>query len=548
MNSSLVVPSWGGTLRGTTKISKSLRAQEGQYLQHVLSLISLSFSITYSDPNRVYDHKEQILELYMLLNRRDIFTNFAQSFSISLFLHGGGENSLGIWNFLWQVILGIELARRLERFPDASMTGFTHQILSTLIVSDRWLQSVQLVLVDTKQSEDKKVGKGKGPEKSGKDKEDSNPWDDAFDLAGKELQFHSLVHEKQVEGLLRFAEILKWPYTNETRDYAEDAYSNMRGGSNIPLDLWDWLYGTVLPGKWAAYKIMAALVHCTPSLTKTLGSAKYYECGLSLPKQSYWRTRSVFGRVLGCLSGVKSLCGWIGPCPPIDGPHPRYIRIKARRSAPQKQDDGIIVIPSIWSGEGEETIQLKPDEEVHQWIADVMDDSCWVSPEPPVRQMSNCTVVGIRVKALPLEANLAAKSSTMSKAEIDEETEYRASILFKIDNAPPITYTLYTNPVFVTVPPCHGPGHQVHTRVLPRYLRNTWDIENLKEASADEYDNNGVLVINATGNGAEAVARAWCSERGKNAVIRRNPGPCFVCAHNVASDKGLGVNVLIWVS
>jgi len=56
------------------------------------------------------------------------------------------------------------------------------------------------------------------------------------------------------------------------------------------------------------------------------------------------------------------------------------------------------------------------------------------------------------------------------------------------------------------------------------------------------------MVINATGKGAEALARAWCSERGKNAVIRRSGGPCFVCAIGAASKAGLGTGILIWVS
>jgi len=68
-----------------------------------------------------------------------------------------------------------------------------------------------------------------------------------------------------------------------------------------------------------------------------------------------------------------------------------------------------------------------------------------------------------------------------------------------------------------------------------------------KEVSEEDFESS-FLIINATGKGAEVLARAWCAERGRNAVIRRNPGPCFVCAYDVASKRGLGVNVLIWVS
>jgi hypothetical protein len=43
------------------------------------------------------------------------------------------------------------------------------------------------------------------------------------------------VHEQQVDGLLFFAERMKWPYINETRDYAEDVYADLRSGDTIPM-------------------------------------------------------------------------------------------------------------------------------------------------------------------------------------------------------------------------------------------------------------------------------------------------------------------------
>ena len=70
--------------------------------------------------------------------------------------------------------------------------------------------------------------------------------------------------------------------------------------------------------------------------------------------------------------------------------------------------------------------------------------------------------------------------------------------------------------------------------------------EHTSEADLDENDGEArVMVINATGKGAEVLARAWCSERGRNAVIRRAGGPCFVCAVRAASKGGLGTGVLI---
>ena len=93
---------------------------------------------------------------------------------------------------------------------------------------------------------------------------------------------------------------MKWPYINELRDYAEDVYSNLRGGSTMDLNLHDWIYGLTLPGKWFTLEIMTALILCTPTIKSKVGISRYYDSGLSLPTRSYWRLRTVLGRVLGC--------------------------------------------------------------------------------------------------------------------------------------------------------------------------------------------------------------------------------------------------------
>lgn len=89
---------------------------------------------------------------------------------------------------------------------------------------------------------------------------------------------------------------------------------------------------------------------------------------------------------------------------------------------------------------------------------------------------------------------------------------------------------------------------------LERYRRSVWSIDKLldnkyyRERELEEWNRNGlenVIVINVTGKGAEAVARAWCAQHGVNAVIRHPKGPCYACAFRAASNDGLGTGVLI---
>jgi len=116
---------------------------------------------------------------------------------------------------------------------------------------------------------------------------------------------------------------------------------------------------------------MTALVLCTPSIKEKVGIVPYYNCGMALPSRSYWRLRTVLGRVLGCLQGVTSCCGWIGPCPGVDfdpplheGSLPRHVRVKARRIAMTEHisysDDNIFVSTTYAHSDA---LDIQPDEE-----------------------------------------------------------------------------------------------------------------------------------------------------------------------------------------
>src|SRR6202020_1594024 len=147
-----------------------------------------------------------------------------QSSSIGIFVFSNARDPTEFGTFYGK-LLGKELARRLQHFPDGSMSGFTQQILATLILADLWFRNVVIVLEDlgedkekefkdVRQSElDKEEGKDKQEEKiveealdeSRKDgvkkgeekKEKSVPEDEAWNIEGKVVQIHSLVHEKQ---------------------------------------------------------------------------------------------------------------------------------------------------------------------------------------------------------------------------------------------------------------------------------------------------------------------------------------------------------------
>lgn len=361
------------------------------------------------------------------------------------------------------------------------------------------------------------------------------------------LQSH--FHEAQAEGLVCFAQHIEWPYLDELRANAKDAWKRTTaGGATVSCLMQDWLLGLTLPGRWMASKLMSCLIEMSPSVSK-IRLTESHQQGLSLPRCSYWRSRSVLGRVLGAWSGVKSLCGWVGPCPPVVVDHtmskqrsPACILIAAKSV-------DLIKASSVASRDPDYHLarwRPSPDEDLWAYSDDMTNDEKWVTiPRPTVQDLRPVAVKAIRLK------------QTHPHVPADERNvEYRASIDFSfvirklVPLTKVVTYTLSTNPVFVSLPPCHGGksgGHELHAREVQTDQIVVTPVHQMKDFDGSFKDGR-LMVINAACNGGEIMARAWCAEKGRNAVVRRRGGPCYACATRVASKGGFDFGVLIWVS
>ena len=73
--------------------------------------------------------------------------------------------------------------------------------------------------------------------------------DQDWSPAWRYVDLHSLVHERQAEGLIAFAQRIGWPHVSEFHHHAEGVYANIRAGKEIPFILLDWIMGLVLPGQ-----------------------------------------------------------------------------------------------------------------------------------------------------------------------------------------------------------------------------------------------------------------------------------------------------------
>lgn len=446
------------------------------------------------------------------------FTDFtkARTFTSNFLTSANQETKTR--DFLFQVMLGYELLIRLKLQPAlTSYAGIMTDYISALIVTaDLFMQNVQVTTPTTTTT--------------------TLPT-----ASPPRYAFFASNHQRNAEGLIRIAEALSWPLMDETRRCLETAYFDLTSGvSGASYDMYDWLFGLVMPGKFFRHRVMCTLVDATPSIRNWQG-APYYDNGVVVKNKSYWPKRTVLGRVLGGLRNPKSVCGWLGPLPAPSGKDTKGEAIQGWVSLNARRLDipvPIVRLPRPLEALGFTDTNPESNEQI---INAIVDPNEYIISSGPVAPPGSqkCTFKGISLELIP-QARLNIGQSLGLPTE-----EYRASLDFEISGSV-VKYTLFTLPVFVNAPPCVG-THVMFRRQAQMRLREAVLVKDLKDTYPVP---DKLLVINAMGDGDEVVARAWCAERGKHGVIRRDvPGKecCFACACNLAAgDTGLNCNVLIW--
>ncbi|KAL2841361.1 hypothetical protein BJX68DRAFT_278699 [Aspergillus pseudodeflectus] len=383
-------------------------------------------------------------------------------------------------------------------------------------------------------------------------------WD--FEILGNVMKWWSNVHAQQEEGLVKFAESIEWPYVDEVRGRIIGIFERMFAmqEQGVFPSLHDWLYGLLLPGNWFADSIMTSLVSCTASLSN-IGFSSSDRPGLILPRVTYWRTSTVLGRVLGALPGAKSVNGWVGPCPPVQidldfegEPQMLWVDVGGTPRVPPNFQRVPFHDPVAYNED--------VDKDAATYATEITDPSKWTIPIPPVRDERQYILKSIQLRHTKENETSFESEDLKCDADLEfvvtqpahEETSRRKILARKLFSHEPSSKThtvpLRTSPAFVVPPRCDASdaaGHSVHAREAGEYQMQTWApnelVDDEKFARAEL---GGLIVINATGEGAETMARALCALRGLNAVIRISQGPCYKCA--VKATKGLKMGALIW--
>ena len=244
---------------------------------------------------------------------------------------------------------------------------------------------------------------------------------------------------------------------DEARNYIENAYQDLIAARPVPSwDIYDWLFGLVLPGKNYRHRIMACLVHSSPTI-RSIAGAPYWDNGLVVKDKSYWPRRSVLGRVLGGMKGAKSVCGWIGPLPAPKENISGWIRLKSRSVDIPVPVRSSLSNDSVFRSLGFEDPSGRA-EEASAFLESLTNPDEWIQAPPPTGARAS-RVTAPQLKAIHLTLLSGTGASNISGLPTEE---YRASLDFEVSSET-VTYTLYSSPVFVAAPPCVG-SHVLHQR------------------------------------------------------------------------------------
>ncbi|KAJ5689117.1 hypothetical protein N7462_003509 [Penicillium macrosclerotiorum] len=405
-------------------------------------------------------------------------------------------------DFMRQMLLAREATLRIQQAERRWFGGITARVLYDMAAADLWARSMEI------------------PDKP----------DQGYTVSPGVLR-------RQLDGIVKFADEMQWPHANEVRKTVDQLRKAKISDLKVDVRVHDWICGLILPGASFPLVLLGVLYRLSPTLQANLPTMtvklRLSNYGIVYAKASYWNSRSVLGKVLAPLvlsssperPQIRSLGGWVGPCPSPSLPDCLYgVAVSISGHSP----------PSV-DVQGREAAQTAPSA-----MLGIPDQSAdWILPTPPAPSTETATFHTIRLSKKP-----------KTEANANDAESYTARLDFRLLRSRSfVTFTLYTNSVFVAAPPCQG-IHRVDPQATRKYTFAVRGIEELAQVSkkGDSSTNMAILVVNATGGpSSEVFARAWCCHTGTNAVIWKLKGgnSCFKCGLMVASTDGIGSGVLI---
>jgi hypothetical protein len=434
--------------------------------------------------------------ILMLLNNPTYCYSFLSNRSVNGLMANKFENTLTV---IYQNLLALELMLRLPHVSPQVALDINAVVKADIIISKRWMDNLTVL----------------------------------WHVNNINYKFQPRIAEQQIEGMLKFADEMRWPYRDMVETGLTDALRKIQAGTAVGTHIWDWLFGLCLPGKYYSVKALTVLLLLSPPDLAKLGIAPYYHGGLMLMDRTYWRTTSVIGRVLGGSKDVKSCLHWIGPCiPVVEGVEyiPQWLNLTSREIDLEEFIDPHTELDTLLPYDMSDSSH--PDFERQLRRMELSDN--WINPHPPPPKRPEDGGDVIDIQGIKLEKNNLADEVA---GGVKYSLTYYAALLIRV-NQTVLTFNLTYSPYFICSHPCVG----VHERHRAQLHRKYTIVEAPDLRNSPRFDHT--LIVNVQGsNEAEVMARAWCAQQGRHAVIRI-PQTCFCCAWEFA--RSINVKVIIY--
>ena len=347
------------------------------------------------------------------------------------------------------------------------------------------------------------------------------------------------IKSQQLDAIAKFARDMDWPFADEVVAKAAEWRNEPPPCVRMPLPVWDWLNGIVLPGYMFPSVLVISLYFMSDTLQSTAGrfglKSHNANFGILYPGKSYWHVRSIVGKVMAPLSllrgadekGVRCMAGWVGPCPTDSPSVVHRLGVPANITA---------MLPRVFTSQTEaDEYAPRPPLELREWS----DEAEWTEPKVPTTSTESVVLRKMVLSGHTGDRQLGIKTIDchfwLRQAQKD------------------VTFRLLFNSVFLAAPPCRRDSgtrcHRIDPLDAADYVFRTVELTDLISAETyGAWDDSVITVVNATGGGAaETYARAWCAYVGPSAVIwNKSDGRCcFKCALMTAGKQGLGMRVVI---
>ncbi|KAJ4152393.1 hypothetical protein NW754_004188 [Fusarium falciforme] len=494
------------SLKSTLKLTPSEDWTEKRGFEQVRQLVGPS-EYTWLDPEEGFKIRHQISDLLADMSNSPV-PSFEGTGCIGI-IACETANPRGNFNFvdvLVQLVEAREVTLRIASDKRRWYGGITDRIVYDMIVAELWGQNMEL--------------KDNGM-----------------------FEAHRTIKERQLDGIIKFAEEMEWPYVDEMRDTVTKLLGPKADELQIHIRAFDWASGLVLPGGPFSMAILGMLYSLSTTLTtrmpNTVVPARKGNYGIVYPQASYWSVRSVLGKVLAPLtdargSRMKCLGGFVGPCLSPSLPESTFglmLELQARQVISDMEETNLdggmarTVMPVVESKQGK--------------AAD------WVEPMPPPMSTDSVKLQTLRLGKVATDPVTTGTVATGDR----KPPRYTARLDFWLAKSKTMaTMTLRSNSIFMAAPPCRG-THRIDPHEASQYTFQVLEIRDLPRAEPGAgMGNAAVIVINATsGEAAHTFARAWCSHRARNAVVWKSEGGrcCFKCALMLAGKIGVATGILI---